>query len=144
MKAPFALALIAAVMLASALAHAQAKRPVYVECGAKDEVGKGLCSSLRDAVAKSPRYGLLTNHGKEVHNIISVSSIPILTGGTAASSVVFGYAVGAGPMIFLGHEVITTGLPKIEELAASLLVDLDTLIDAELQRPSGSGAPALR
>lgn len=137
MKAPFALAIVAAAMLAPALAYAQVKHPVYVHpvyvnCKTEngDEIGKGLCSSLRDAIAKSPRYALLTSPGKELHSVIDIVSVSIAPiAEHSASSVVFGYAVGAGAMSYLTHEVITTGSQKIDQQAAGLLVDLDTLID---------------
>ena len=134
MKAPFALAIVAAAMLAPALAHAQVKQPIYVECNAQasDEVGKGLCSSLRDAIAKSPRYALIREPGKrepgkELHSVIILSSAPIV-GGSSASSVVFGFAFGDGPITFLGHQVITIALHKVDEQAAGLLVDFDILM----------------
>src|ERR1700730_5961869 len=104
MKAPFALAIVAAAMLAPALAHAQVKQPIYVECNAQasDEVGKGLCSSLHDAIAKSPRYALIREPGRELHSVIILSSVPIVAG-ASASSVVFGFAFGEGPITFLRH-----------------------------------------
>jgi hypothetical protein len=131
MKVSFALVIVAATLLGPALAHAAPKAAVYVECAAQDtdRVGKAMCSSLRDVIAKSPRYELITSSGKAFHNVISIVSQSIGPEG-AASSVVFGWAVGAGPMNFLTHEVVVTGLGKVNDQAASLLVDLDTWIDA--------------
>lgn len=51
-------------------------------------------------------------------------------------SVVFRYAVGAGAMGYLGHEVITTSAQQVDEQAAGLLVDLDNIIAAILKTAS--------
>ena len=125
-------------MLAPALAHAQAqvKRPIYVECSIdqnSDDIGKGLCSSLRDAIAKSPRYTLLDTPGKEFHSIIILSTVPIVAGSASATSAVFGFAVGDGAITFLGHQVLATGINQIDGQAASILVDFDTVTAAMLK-----------
>ena len=132
MKTLLRVAIVVAAMLAPALTHAQVKQPIYVaECKAQDSdvVGRGLCSGLRDALAKSPRYALLTGPGKEFHYVVLVSSTPI-AGSASASSVVFGFAVGEGEMRFLGHQVLATGNHQIDGQVADLLGDLDALMDA--------------
>jgi hypothetical protein len=70
--------LVAALLLSPALTHAQTKTPVYIECDAEsgDLIGKVLCTSLRDVVAKSPRYALLPLPGKEFHYVIDITSEP--------------------------------------------------------------------
>jgi hypothetical protein len=131
MKTHLRIAAVVAAMLAAALAHAQVKQPIYVQCNAQDsdEVGKGLCSSLSNAIAKSPRYALLTSPGKEFHGVIAIISIPI-DEAISASSVVFGFAAGAAPMTYLTHKVVSTGHHKVDEQAALLLVDFDNIMDA--------------
>ena len=135
MKAPFALAIVAAAMLAPALAHAQAqgKTPVFVDCQPddRDEIGKGLCSSLRDVIARSPRYTLLTTIGREAHNVIDLSSLPLPIGdGAIATSAVFGFAPGdSRPVTFLTHTVLITPRGKVDQQATNILVDLDSVLD---------------
>jgi hypothetical protein len=133
------IAAVVAALLSPTLALAQVKTPIYVECPLpqNSEVGRGLCSSLRDAIAKSPRYALLTSPGKNRHGVIILASIPLVIGdlqlnGASASSVVFGIVLDGddGALIYVGHQVMITGRQKLDEQAASLLVDFDTLVNA--------------
>jgi hypothetical protein len=138
MKTLLVAALLLSPALASpALAHAQAqtKMPIYIECDAKsDEVGKGLCSSLRDAIARSPRYALVASPDKEFHFVIFVASLPIDGGSASAASVVFGVVlVGVEELHYLGHTVTITGSEKVGSAADKILENLDDTIAGLLQ-----------
>ena len=129
MKPLIALAFAAATLAVTHPAPAQ-KIPVYVHCtiSGNNEAAKKFCSTLRDTVALSPRYSLLTTDSQVSHYEVFVVTMRTLVG-SEASSVVFTYK-DRGDTLFLQHEVLMAGPLAVTQQAANVLVDLDTTINS--------------
>jgi hypothetical protein len=139
MKAPFAFAIVAAALLAPAQARVQAPAPkwgIYVDCSDTDDApGKAFCSSLRDVIARSPRYTLLTTDpGTGTRYVLDVLNNPVAKGITAAS-VVYLLHDDTNLPIFMSHVVLTVNVNNAAASAAKIFADFDSNVDRMSKAP---------
>ena len=126
---------LAALALTPAIAHAADKQPLKVICSAEssDRIGTRLCTSLRDAVARSPRYRSSEDRDEKFYYFaVHMVSTPVLddeASSPTASAVVLTFETPSDSG-FMTVWVISTGANKVDEQARDMMAGIDAKIEA--------------
>jgi hypothetical protein len=110
-------------------ASAQTKTSVYVSCNnlADDFVGARFCTSIRDEVAKSPRYSLLDSVPKTWHDTIRVTTVSETSTSSTAGAVVLTLD-GPNTSYYLTHFGFMVSSTPVDEEAANIIASIDATI----------------
>jgi hypothetical protein len=117
-----------ATLVLGLAAHCNAEKPqVYIACSvpSDDTIGKRLCTALRDAIAKSPRYREADNLDMELHWTLHLASVKLSD--LSAQSIAITY--GSGTLLDYKANIVTvTGRDRVDQQAQTLIADLDDLV----------------
>jgi hypothetical protein len=127
-------AFLAATLLASAAFAAERTR-IFVEAAGSDNAGTRLATSLRDQIARSPRY-ILANGPKDALFMLYVTTLDPDGGGlhTAFAFTLTRYRASVSPSgvheVFELQNVGVCGRRQIDSCASRVLATVDTYVVA--------------
>jgi hypothetical protein len=112
----------------SATAQAQeSATPVGVYHEGKDMIGQRLAYAVRERIRRSAGHSLQSSGSRYEILMVSIDVDPNVRNVASAVSVTYVWTGPSGPSLYMSATVITVGRQRIDEMAESIVADLDSL-----------------